>query len=626
MIGVLPTGYGKTSFVRSRLLDRVDKCNLRIAHLLPLRAIVRDATSKALEEARRRGIAEDLIGFQAGIAVDDVDKSPYFARNYMIATVDSYSMSFYGIPVYEVFRDAWHSDVAYALARSFNLLILDEYHLMVSGDEDVDENEAELLVKQANVICSIVKDQVDRGGCTAILTATLPPSLLRVTLSCLEGGSLSGKSIWLVGYGCESLNLYQGYRGVLGELTPHLEVEVQRDTSFEQDFCGCIDTIKVPVSVKNNVVDLNQVIKEHVEPQAKGSCVRTLLIFNSWVRAYKTFEAYGNKLGEELGCKPLLITGKMSEYSRDSVFKELESGDCLCLFATQVIEAGVDISFDVLITEPAPLPALIQRVGRISRYGRPSDINKIVILTSSKGGTEPFVKGIYDVELTRKSLELIFGRQSKTRIDWRCLNESCTSVWNLLSQIDIDYGKKLSQLTQQTTLAEDISYELTRMALLAEPPLKVIERLDNVLKGSFIRKSALIPLIPQNIVHDLEEKLRKIREELERGVDKPKEIAGLRAEARKQVFNAMRRVVTVDTKFIERRGDKYLVLEDNRAKAAVVTLNEYTLDYVSTGLEGLKSSPMSTLWKLHRGSGRLLLGFLLKSDLYDERCGLKPDV
>lgn len=39
------------------------------------------------------------------------------------------------------------------------------------------------------------------------------------------------------------------------------------------------------------------------------------------------------------------------------------------LVATQCIEVGVDISFDVLITEACPMPSLIQRIGRLNRDG-----------------------------------------------------------------------------------------------------------------------------------------------------------------------------------------------------------------------------------------------------------------
>jgi CRISPR-associated endonuclease/helicase Cas3 len=47
--------------------------------------------------------------------------------------------------------------------------------------------------------------------------------------------------------------------------------------------------------------------------------------------------------------------------------KKFESTDNIILFATQVIEVGLDISCDVMLTECAPASSIIQRVGRCAR-------------------------------------------------------------------------------------------------------------------------------------------------------------------------------------------------------------------------------------------------------------------
>lgn len=50
------------------------------------------------------------------------------------------------------------------------------------------------------------------------------------------------------------------------------------------------------------------------------------------------------------------------------------SGKNRIIVATQVVEAGVDISADALVTELAPWASLIQRLGRCARYGGKGDI------------------------------------------------------------------------------------------------------------------------------------------------------------------------------------------------------------------------------------------------------------
>lgn len=82
------------------------------------------------------------------------------------------------------------------------------------------------------------------------------------------------------------------------------------------------------------------------------------------------------------------------------------------LVSTQVIECGMDIDYDVLYTEGAPLESLIQRAGRINRERR-HEQGKIYIYQQDKA-SEKF----YPPEITQKALDVlkkqIEGRPSIT--------------------------------------------------------------------------------------------------------------------------------------------------------------------------------------------------------------------
>jgi len=75
----------------------------------------------------------------------------------------------------------------------------------------------------------------------------------------------------------------------------------------------------------------------------------------------------------------ILLIGRVRGFERDRILKEWIPGikvggtraleRRLFVVATQTIEVGADLDLDALVTECAPLPALVQRFGRVNRTG-----------------------------------------------------------------------------------------------------------------------------------------------------------------------------------------------------------------------------------------------------------------
>lgn len=65
-----------------------------------------------------------------------------------------------------------------------------------------------------------------------------------------------------------------------------------------------------------------------------------------------------------------------------------ERSGLLCV-ATQVVEVSLDLDFDVLITEPAPIESLVQRFGRVNR-GRRHRTSDVIVLDEPQSSTQPY--------------------------------------------------------------------------------------------------------------------------------------------------------------------------------------------------------------------------------------------
>lgn len=79
--------------------------------------------------------------------------------------------------------------------------------------------------------------------------------------------------------------------------------------------------------------------------------------------------------GKTAGCEVYLSSGvrKNDRSERIKQLRRLSAGSSVLVACTQVLEAGVDLSFDFIFRQLAPLDSLIQTMGRLNRFGENSD-------------------------------------------------------------------------------------------------------------------------------------------------------------------------------------------------------------------------------------------------------------
>ncbi len=143
-----------------------------------------------------------------------------------------------------------------------------------------------------------------------------------------------------------------------------------------------------------------------------------LVVANSPLTAIKIYDILKASSEVEL----YLLHGNMKKTHREKVLESVrrmsKNKNPSIIVTTQVIEAGVDISSDVLITEISVVQSLLQRMGRVARYDE--DSASIYILKSS-GKPYPADKIKKTWEQLSKNIQSIHPRIPSTYYD--LLNE-----------------------------------------------------------------------------------------------------------------------------------------------------------------------------------------------------------
>ena len=126
--------------------------------------------------------------------------------------------------------------------------------------------------------------------------------------------------------------------------------------------------------VRRYLTGLAELVAERHQPGAL-----TLVVVNTVERAQRLFDALRRSAvwkKAPAGAQPevLLLHSQFRPAERERLNQELFAPPSdhpagRVLVATQVVEAGVDLSARTLITELAPWPSLVQRLGRVNRYG-----------------------------------------------------------------------------------------------------------------------------------------------------------------------------------------------------------------------------------------------------------------
>ncbi len=312
----LPTGYGKSTITRvlARSAIEGNENFSRVIHVLPMRTIVQD-----LYEAIKETIEEKYIAKQHMLSPG----SPFFAKKCILTTLDTFILNFFKLPASEIEKSFRYETSHFEFPRAMiytAFVIFDEFHLFSEIGSIKEER------KSLTSVITAIQRLVSAAVPVLILTATLPKILENTLREYVEEVSASFEKI---------------------------EFNYEEDPSFYNE-------IKIKKRIIKLAYDRNieEIIEKHLD-----SNKRVVVVVNTVARAVELFSKFKDKA--------ILLHGRLPEFLREELFnkiKEEVSRSGKLVISTQVIESGVNLSFDVMLTELCPIDRLVQRAGRVARF------------------------------------------------------------------------------------------------------------------------------------------------------------------------------------------------------------------------------------------------------------------
>lgn len=201
-----------------------------------------------------------------------------------------------------------------------------------------------------------------------------------------------------------------------------------------------LDSFNRHIIYKSDTIDsLHQVILDALEQNQK-----ILIVCNQVARSQDLYNLLDKQHPSVL---KMLIHSRFKREQRSNLENTLKqkfntSTEACIVVSTQVVEVSLDISFDLMITECAPIDSLIQRFGRINRKRTSETIGHYKPIYVLKPAIKETSAKPYSLEILQRSYEalpegmLLKERNLQELIDW---------VYPSIQFVNIDLDAQFAQ-------------------------------------------------------------------------------------------------------------------------------------------------------------------------------------
>ncbi len=223
----------------------------------------------------------------------------------------------------------------------------------------------------------------------------------------------------------------------------------------------------------------DQVLSERIEADIRAGR-KVLIVRNTVNDCVATYIKFRDLLDTEDRCCLHSRFTQLDRIKKEERVIELPDNIPFLLVATQVVEVSLDIDFDVLYTENAPIDALVQRAGRVNRKRQKPDAT-VVVFQHSEVSELVYNEKEYDVLMRTIT---ILREITHQKLRERQLTE-------MVDQVYQDYDATTTDSYQKGLLACARIQENLRQVM----DLTVIEDEEGVYTREGLDSVSIIPLV-----------------------------------------------------------------------------------------------------------------------------------
>lgn len=222
---------------------------------------------------------------------------------------------------------------------------------------------------------------------------------------------------------------------------------------------------------------------------------KVLVVVNTVTKAQIIFKRIKKLIPKDT--IPVLFHSRFIHRDRWKIQQKVEklekSNERIIIIATQIVEVSLDIDFDVLLTEIAPIDSLIQRAGRVNRKGKKklSDIYVYDVIDEKKGYLP------YDKKQIIEARDILSNVVIKSEADYLKYNNRFYEELRSYYEHEIKNGDKLRDFLSQLYGRKGIDKAMkTRDGFLTVPAVPVcfeneINRIDKKIEASKAKNEIL---------------------------------------------------------------------------------------------------------------------------------------